>query len=52
MVRAMCGVQLKYWKRTKDLILMLGLNETMRQLAMVKQCVGMDMFFGGMMVIS
>ena len=32
MVRAMCGVQLKDKKRSKDL--MLGLNETIHQLAM------------------
>ena len=32
MVRAMCGVQLKHTKRSKHL--MLGLNETMDQLAM------------------
>ena len=34
MVRAMCGVQLNDRKRTKDLMLMLGLNETIDQLAM------------------
>ena len=34
MVRAMCGVQTKGRKRSKDLILMLGLNETAEQLAM------------------
>ena len=34
MVRAICGVQLKDKKRSKDLMLMLGLNETMDQLAM------------------
>ena len=34
MVRAMCGVQLKGRKRSKDLMLMLGLNETIDQLAM------------------
>ena len=34
MVRAMCGVQLKDRKRSKDLMLMLGLNETIDQLAM------------------
>ena len=34
MVRAMCGVQLKGRKRSMDLMLMLGLNETMVQLAM------------------
>ena len=32
-VRAMSGVQLKDRKRSKDLILMLGLNETIGQLA-------------------
>ena len=34
MVRAMYGVQLKYRKRSKDLMFMLGLNETIDQLAM------------------
>ena len=34
MVRAMCGVQLKDRKRFADLMFMLGLNETMDQLAM------------------
>ena len=34
MVRAMCGVQLKDRKRSMDLMLMLGLNETIDQLAM------------------
>ena len=34
MVRAMCGVQLKDRKRSTDLTLMLGLNETIDQLAM------------------
>ena len=34
MVRAMYGVQLKDRKRSKDFILMLGLNETIDQLAM------------------
>ena len=34
MVRAMCGVQLKDRIRSMDLIFMLGLNETMDQLAM------------------
>ena len=29
MVRAMCGIQLKHRKRPRDLILMLGFNETM-----------------------
>ena len=33
MVRAMCGVQLKYRKGSTDLLLMLGLNETIDQLA-------------------
>ena len=32
MVRAMCGVQLKYRNRLTDLILMLGLKESMDQL--------------------
>ena len=34
MVRAMCGVQLKDRKISKDLMLMLSLNETIDQLAM------------------
>ena len=34
MVRAMCGVQLRDRERSMDLMLMLGLNETMGQLAM------------------
>ena len=34
MVRTMCGVQLKDRKRSIDLMLMLGLNETMDRLAM------------------
>ena len=34
MVRVMYGVQLKYRKRSKDLMLMLVMNETMDQLAM------------------
>ena len=34
MVRAMCGVQLKDRIRSMDLMLMLGLNETIDQLAM------------------
>ena len=34
MVRAMCGVQLKDRKRSMDLMFMLGLKETMDQLAM------------------
>ena len=34
MVRAMCGVQLKDIKRSNDLMLMLGWNKTMDQLAM------------------
>ena len=33
-VRAMCGVQLKNRKISKDLMLMLGLNESIDQLAM------------------
>ena len=33
-MRAMCGVQLKDSKRSTDLMLMLGLNETIDQLAM------------------
>ena len=34
MVRAMCGVLLKVSKRTTDLMFMLGLSETIDQLAM------------------
>ena len=34
MVRAMCGVQLKDRKRSADLTVMLGLNETIDQTAM------------------
>ena len=34
MVRAMCGFQLKDRKRSTDLMFMLGVNETMDQLAM------------------
>ena len=34
MVREVCGVQLKDRKRSTNLIFMLGLNETMDQLAM------------------
>ena len=34
MVRAICGVQLKNRKISTDLMLMLGLNETIDQLAM------------------
>ena len=34
MVRAMCGVQLKDRKRSTDFMFMLGLRETMDQLAM------------------
>ena len=34
MVIAMCGVQLKDRKRSTDLMFMLGLNETIDQLAM------------------
>ena len=34
MVRAMCGVQLKVRKRSADITFMLGLNESMDQLAM------------------
>ena len=34
MVRAMCGVQVKYRKRSTDLMFMLGFNETIDQLAM------------------
>ena len=41
MVGTMCGVQLKYRKRSEDF--MLGLNETIDQLVMVNS-VGMVMF--------
>ena len=34
MVRAMCGVQLKDRKRSEELLLMLGMNETINQLSM------------------
>ena len=34
MVRAMCGVQLEYRQRANDLMLTLGLNEIIDQLAM------------------
>ena len=34
MVRAICGVQLKDRKRYTDLMLMLGLNETIDQISM------------------
>ena len=34
MVRAMCGVQIKDIKRYMDLVFMLGLNETVDQMAM------------------
>ena len=37
MVR-MCGVQLRDRKRSNDLMLMLGLNRTVDQLAVEKQC--------------
>ena len=35
-MRAMCGVQLKDRKRSTELMFMLGLNETIDQLAMAK----------------
>ena len=35
MVKAMCGVQLKDRKRAENLMLMLGLNESIDQLTMV-----------------
>ena len=38
MVRAMCGIQLKHRKRSKDLMFMQGLNETIDQLAVAKKC--------------
>ena len=34
MVRTVCGVQLKVRKMAMDLVMMLGLNETMHLLAM------------------
>ena len=34
MVRAMCGLQVKDRRRSKDFMLMFGLNETIDQLAM------------------
>ena len=37
MVRAMCGVQIKDMKKTNDLMLILGLNETMNKLAMANR---------------
>ena len=37
MVRAMCGVQLNGRKSTENLMLVLGLNETIGQLAMVNR---------------
>ena len=36
-MRAMCGVQLNDWKRSTDLMLMLGLNET-ESVGYSKQC--------------
>ena len=41
MVREMCGVQLNYGKRSKDLMYMLGLNETIDQLAIAVSFCGM-----------
>ena len=43
MVRAMCGVQLKYRTRTSDLMLMLGLMETIDQLTMANSVSSMVM---------
>ena len=34
MMRSMCGVQLNDRKRSKDMMFMLGINETIDQLAM------------------
>ena len=41
-VRGMCGVHIKDRKRSRDLMLMLGLNETMHRLAMANsvRCYG------------
>ena len=39
MVRAICGVQLKDRKRSRDLMFMLGLNETIDQFSLVWSCV-------------
>ena len=47
MMRAMCGVQLKDRKSTKDLMLTLVLNETMGQLAMVNNVVNGMVICGG-----
>ena len=44
MVRAVCGIQLKDGKRARDLMLMLGLNAALDQLAMATVSVGMVMF--------
>ena len=33
MIKAICGVQLKYRRRSTDFMLMLGLNESIDQLA-------------------
>ena len=38
MVRAMCGVQLKDRRRAKDLMFMLGMNETMDLFPFCRQC--------------
>ena len=53
MLWAMCGVQLKDRIRVNYLMLMLGINETIDQLAMAN-CVfiGMVMCTGGSIVIS
>ena len=41
MVRAMCGLQLKDRKRAMDLMLTMGLNETIDQLTMAINVHGM-----------
>ena len=49
MVRAMCGAQLKDRKRAKDLMLMLGLNETADHVA-IPVIIGMVMCCGEMVL--
>ena len=41
---AICGVQLNHGKRSRELLWMLGLDETMDQLAMAV-CIDMVMFW-------
>ena len=50
-MRAMCAVQLMDRKRAKDLMLMLGLNKTIDQLAMAVY-IGMVMCSGERMLMS